>query len=33
MDEKREKVTLLWVSGHMEIPGNEFSDEKAKAAL
>jgi hypothetical protein len=25
LDEEREKVTLLWVPGHMGIPGNETS--------
>jgi ribonuclease HI len=33
LDEEREKVTLLWVPGHMGIPGNEIADEEAKAAL
>jgi ribonuclease HI len=33
LDEEREKVTLLWVPGHMGIPDNEIADEKAKSAL
>jgi ribonuclease HI len=33
LDEEREKVTLLWVPGHMGIPGNEIAGEEAKAAL
>jgi ribonuclease HI len=33
LDEESEKVTLLWVPGHMGIPGKEITDEEAKAAL
>jgi ribonuclease HI len=33
LDEESRKVTRLWVSGHMRIPGNEIADEEAKAAL
>jgi hypothetical protein len=33
LDEIREKVTLLWVSGHMRIPGDEIANEDEKAAL
>jgi ribonuclease HI len=28
LDEEREKVTILWVPGHMEIPGNEIVEAK-----
>jgi ribonuclease HI len=33
MDRNRKQITLLWVPGHMGIPGNELADEEAKAAL
>jgi hypothetical protein len=33
LDEETEKVTLLWVPGHMGIPGNGIADEEAKATL
>jgi ribonuclease HI len=33
MDRHRKQITLLWVPGHMGIPGNEQADEEAKAAL
>jgi ribonuclease HI len=33
LEEERTKVTLLWVPGHMGIPGNEIADVEAKAAL
>jgi ribonuclease HI len=33
LDEEREKVTLLWVPGHMRIPGNEIADKEANATL
>jgi ribonuclease HI len=33
MDELKKQITLLWVPGHMSIPGNEQADEDAKAAL
>jgi ribonuclease HI len=32
MDEEGEKFTLLWVSGHMEIPEKEAADEVAEMA-
>jgi hypothetical protein len=32
LDEDREKITLLWVPGHVRIPGNEIADEEAKSA-
>jgi ribonuclease HI len=33
MDRNEKQITLLWVPGHMDIPGNEQADEEAKAAL
>jgi ribonuclease HI len=33
MDRNENQITLLWVPGHMGIPGNEQADEEAKAAL
>jgi ribonuclease HI len=33
LDEGSEKVTLLWVPSHMEIPGNEITEEEAKSAM
>jgi ribonuclease HI len=33
LDEEREKATLLWVPGHMGIPGTEIADEEAKDDL
>jgi ribonuclease HI len=33
MDLNRKQITLLWVPGHMSIPGKEQADEEAKAAL
>jgi ribonuclease HI len=33
LDEERAKITFLWVTGHMRIPGNEIADEEAKATL
>jgi hypothetical protein len=33
MDRNKKQITLLWVPGHMGIPGNEQADEEAKAAL
>jgi ribonuclease HI len=33
MDHLKKQITLLWVPGHMGIPGNEQADEEAKAAL
>jgi ribonuclease HI len=33
LDEKRDEVTLLWVPGHMGIPGSEKANEGVKPAL
>jgi ribonuclease HI len=33
IDRLKKRITLLWVPGHMSIPGNEKADEEAKAAL
>jgi ribonuclease HI len=33
MERNKKQITLLWVTGHMSIPGNEQADEEAKAAL
>jgi ribonuclease HI len=33
MDRNRKQIALLWVPGHMGIPGNEQADEEAKAAM
>jgi ribonuclease HI len=33
LDDEREKVTLLWVPGHIGISGNKISDESPKSAL
>jgi ribonuclease HI len=33
MDRFKKQITLLWVPGHMGIPGNKQADEEAKAAL
>jgi ribonuclease HI len=33
LNEVREKVTLLWLPGHMGIPVNEIAEEEAKGAL
>jgi ribonuclease HI len=33
MDRLKKHITLLWVPGHMGIPGNEKADDEAKAAL
>jgi ribonuclease HI len=33
MDRNENQITLLWVPGHMSIPGNEQADEEAKTAL
>jgi ribonuclease HI len=33
LDKERKKVTLLWMLGHMGIPGNKIADEEAKTAL
>jgi ribonuclease HI len=33
LDKEIEKVTILWVPGHMGIPGYEIADEEAKTAL
>jgi hypothetical protein len=33
MDRNKKQITILWVPGHMGIPGNEQADEEAKAAL
>jgi ribonuclease HI len=29
LDEEREKVTLLWVPGHIRVPGNEIAHKEA----
>jgi ribonuclease HI len=33
LNEEGEKITLLWVSGHMRVPGSEAADEEAKTAI
>jgi ribonuclease HI len=33
LDEKGEKITLLWVPGNMGIPENEAANKEAKTAL
>jgi hypothetical protein len=33
MDRNKKQITLLWIPGHMGIPGNKQADEEAKAAL
>jgi hypothetical protein len=33
MDQNRKQITLLWVLGHVGIPGNKQAYEEAKAAL
>jgi ribonuclease HI len=33
MDRNKKQIRLLWVPGHMGIPGNEQADKEAKAAL
>jgi hypothetical protein len=33
LDEKEEKITLLWVLEQVKIPGNEGIDEEAKITL
>jgi hypothetical protein len=33
IDRNKKQITLVWVPGHMGIPGNEQADDEAKAAL
>jgi ribonuclease HI len=33
MQRLKKQITLLWIPGHMGIPGNEQTDEEAKEAL
>jgi ribonuclease HI len=33
LDKEGEKITLLWVLEHIEIPANEGVDEEARMAL
>jgi ribonuclease HI len=30
MDRNKKQITLLWVPGHMSIPGNEQADQEAR---
>jgi ribonuclease HI len=33
IDRNKKQITLVWVPGHIGIPGNEQADDEAKAAL